>query len=732
MINSILMKFREIIIFLLLLLSFTTLYPEEKKPEILSEHFERSGDFIIYWKDVEVITAEYRIFADYLKYNFKTKMVIAEGRVVMTSEDVSLTGDKLRFNLKEMKGEMYEVHGLMEPSVKFTTKKLEQIDREIQKFQKMNFTSCSQLVPRWEISCKKGKIKKDKYIEMRSAVLKIKKIPVFYFPYLRYPIKDGKSTGFLFPVIGKSEKLGFIAKNTFFWNIKSNLDLSLSLDYLSKIGLGGETEFRYLTGNSNGNIKFYMFKYSDSYKDSLEDDEEISNQDFNLNIKHIQRFSFLKTKITADINYQSNPAFQEAFNKNYGRYHLSRFNSSIFLKSSISNLKLSVIASRNETFYLEQNSSNVITKLPGVTLNLNQQKFLKIPGYFSLESGFESVKRTGIDYEDEIEFESGITSERFSIIPSYTLKLFKLPWLSTSVDLKSKHTIYLKSRDPETDEIINEPLHLKYNSAKVTFKGPSFYRIFENSSSKIKHLVEPEINISYSTKVADEDRNRLIPVDLFDYPSYSYVNFTLNSRVFIKSKTSNKSPREIFTYTIGQKYYFDPEEANRYRTITVDDKNIYPEFSEFTNKLRFRPSKFLSTDISFVYNHYLKEFQRVSLNLSYFNPDSSINGTLSYSLYLNPYKAEDFFLNREIVKGDLTIDIPSFPVKFHGIIDYDLTNKEFRYGNIVASYNYQCINFNAELRIITDFATGKVYPETIFGITFGNLGLVKDFFGGNK
>jgi len=215
-INSILMKFRKIIIFLLLLLSFAVLYPEEKRPEILSEHFERSGDFIIYWKDVEVITDEYRIFADYLKYNIKTKIVNDEGRVVMTSEDVSLTGDKLIFNLKEMKGKMYEVHGLMEPSVKFTVKKLEQVNREIQKFQKMNFTSCSQLVPRWEISCRKGKIKKDKYIEMKSAVLKIKKIPVFYFPYLRYPIKDGKSTGFLFPVIGKSEKLGFIAKNTFF------------------------------------------------------------------------------------------------------------------------------------------------------------------------------------------------------------------------------------------------------------------------------------------------------------------------------------------------------------------------------------------------------------------------------------------------------------------------------------------------------------------------------------
>ncbi|MEN8153039.1 MAG: hypothetical protein ABFR75_03380 [Acidobacteriota bacterium] len=726
------MKLRKTVIFLLILLGSIYIFPEEKKPEILSVHFERSGDFIIYWKDVEVITEEYRIFADYLKYNITTKDVIAEGRVVMTSEDVSLTGDKLKFNIKEMKGEMYDVHGLMEPSVKFTVTKLEQVNREIQKFNKMTFTSCSQLVPRWEISSNKGKIRKDKYIEMRNAVLKIKKIPVFYFPYLRYPVKDGKSTGFLFPVLGKSEKLGYIAKNSFFLNIKPNLDLTLSIDYLSRIGVGGETEFRYMTKNSSGNIKFYMFKYSEDYKDSQEDDENISDQDFNLNLKHMQSFSFMNTKITADINYQSNPAFQEAFNKNYGRSYLSRFNSSFFVRSSVSNLKLSVMASRNETYYLEKNSSNVITKLPKFVVNLNQQKLGKFPGYFSLSSGFERINRSGVDYEEEIEFQSGVTSERFSFIPSYTLKLFNLPWLSTSVDLKSKHSYYLKSRDPETKEIVNEPLHLQYNSAKITFKGPSFYKIYENSKNKIKHLLEPEINVSYSTRVSDDERARLIPMDLFDYPSYSYVNFTLNSRIFLKSKNSNSSPREIFTYTIGQKYFFDPEEANRYRTISVDNQNIYPEFSELSNKFRLRPSRFFSTDISFVYNHYLKKFQRVSLNMNYLNPDSVLNGTLSYSLYLNPYRDEDFFLNREMIRGDLTMDIPSFPVKFHGTIDYDLTRNVFRYGNITASYNYQCINFNAEVRLITNFFTDEMYAETIFGITFGNLGLVKDFFSGNK
>jgi len=698
-------------------------------PEIYSKNFEATKDTIIYWGDVEVITDDYKIFADYLIYYRDKSLVEAEGRVVMTSSDVSVSGDKLTFNLKEMKGEMYEVSGMMEPSVKFRVDKLIQTDRVTQKFENMHFTSCSQLVPRWEIVCKRGKIKKDKYIEMKHAILKIKKIPILYFPYLRYPARNGKVTGFLFPLLGKSDKLGYFMKNSFFWNIKSNYDVTFSMDYIEKVGFGFGADLRYLFKNSSGDIDIYTFKYSEDYKENYTSENALSDYDYNIKAKHIQRMDFLRTSIKADINYQSNPEFQNVFNKNYGRFRLSRFSSSIFINSYISNLKLSVILSRNETFYLQKLSSNVITKLPGINLNLNQQKLGKIPGYFSVSAGYESIERSGVNYEEEINYTTGIKSRRFSLIPSYTLNIFKLPWLSTSVDLKSKNSYYLQSRDPETNDVVDDPLHLQYNSVKINLKGPSFYRIFKGKKNKIKHLIEPEINLSYSTKISEEDRNRLIPVDIFDFPSFSYINFTLNSRIFVKGKGSKKSPREVFTYTLSQKYYFDPFEANRFRQIEVDGEKIYPEFSELTNTLRFRPSEELSLDLSLIYNHYLKEFQRVNMSLSFLNKAGTVNGRFSYSKYINPYQSVSYFLNREMLRGDLKINIPGFPIKIDSGIDYDITEKNFRYGTLILSYDYQCIKFNAEFKVYTSI-DGNIYPYYTVGISFGNLGMVKDFFGG--
>lgn len=702
-----------------------------KSPVIYSKNFEATKDAVIYWGNVEVVTNDYRIFADYLVYHEKISSVEAEGRVVMISKDASISGDRLKLNIKEMKGEMYEVSGMMEPSIKFTVDKLSQSDSLTQRFKNMHFTSCAQLVPRWEIVSKRGKIKKDKYIEMKNATLKIKKIPVLYFPYLRYPARNGKVTGFLFPLFGKTEKFGFILKNSFFWNIKSNFDVTFSLDYIQKIGLGFGTDIRYLFRKSSGEFDVYGFKYSNDYKNSQSDNSNISDLDYNIKAKHIQRINFLNTKITSDINYQSNPGFQNIFDKNFGRFYMSRFSSSLYLNSNISNLKLSVILSRNETFYLEKQSSNVITKLPGVTLNLSQQKLWKIPGYFSFLAGFESISRKGINYEEEIEFTTGVKSRRFSLLPSYTLNLFKLSWLSTTVDLSSKNSIYLQSIDPETNKVVNKTLHLQYNRAKLTMKGPTFYRIYKNKKYKIKHLIEPELNISYSSKIADEERNRLIPVDIFDFPSFSFVNLTLNSRILVKSSGTDLPAREIFTYTLGQKYYFDPFLANRFRSIEVNGEKIYPEFSELTNSLRFRPSKTFFLDLSLTYNHYLKEFQRVNMSLSYLNKSGTVSGRLSYSKYINPYKSSDYFLNREIIRSDLKINIPGFPIKIDSGIDYDKTEKKFRYGSLIFSYDYQCIKFNAEFKVYTSI-DGNIYPYYTFGISFGNLGMVKDFFGGNR
>ncbi len=687
--------------------------------------------------NVEISWEEYRIYADYIEYDPNTKDVVAQGRVTMCSNDTVLSGERLNFNLKTRSGVIYDTYGQVPPTVRYKTDKLSQVDNETLKFNKIDFTTCSQCVPRWKITCSKGKIKKEKYIEMSNIVLKIKKVPIFYLPYMRYPLNpDGKATGFLFPRLGRSDLRGFFIMNSFFWDIKPNLDLTLGVDYFSKAGIGTSQELRYLFNNVSGNIKFYYFKYKNGVilpKGTTPTSNTFytyNNSDYYLTADHKQSLSFLNTKIIAKVDKQSDANFLRLFSSNFDSILRRTSGSSISISSSLKNMKFSASASQNDTYYTFSNESRTLRYLPVVTFNLNQQKIWKLPGYLSLDLSYASIKRQGKSYEaDDVIYTTDIQTNRLNINPSYRLRLIDVPWLNTLLSFSAKNSFYPKSIDPETDEIVNKPLHLSYQTVVLDFKGPVFSKIFEFKNSKLKHLINPGITIQYVTKVNPEKRAQLIPVDNFDNPDYSYVGFYFTTRLLGKTSTQ-KSPTELLSYTISQDYYFDPKEANRNRQVN----GVYPSFSELRNTLRLRLFKYFSVDATVNFNHYattaptfLDRFSRLNLSIAYTNKKSPIYGSFNYSRYINMYNTEKDYFNRDTIGGSLNVDVPGFPLKLDSKVYYDLTDKVFRNASFKISFDYQCIYFNTELKLYK--YQNRIETQFDIGITLGNLGMVKDFLG---
>jgi LPS-assembly protein len=709
-----------------LLVGFTPLAAQAVLPfKIQAENQEITEERIVASGNIEISWKEYRIYADYMEYNPKTREITARGRVTMSSNETVLSGEKLQFNLKDRTGVMYEVYGQNPPTVRYRTNQLNQVDNDTLTFKKIEFTSCSQCVPRWKITCTKGKIKKEKYIEMSNAVLKFKKIPVFYIPYIRYPLeKDGRATGFLFPNIGTSNWRGFFVQNAFFWAIRSNLDLTLYMDYYARAGIGMAQELRYLFKNMAGNAKFYFFKYK---KDNIL--ETTNTSDYYLKATHNQRVNLLNSRIIVDIDRQSNANFLRLFSNDFYSVLSRRSISSISLNSSLGNMNFSINAAQHDTYYTTEDKSWTLRYLPRITYNWNQQKIWKIPGYFSLGLSYSRVTREGKSIEEgETIYFTDITTKRLNIEPSYSVNLLQAPWLGARLVLSSKHSLYPRSLDPATNQEIDKGLHLQYQTIQLNLSGPTFFKIFESQKSKLKHLVIPGITVRYVTKIDPEDRARLIPVDNFDYPSYSYVGFSLTTRLLKKGK-KDQSAREIFSYIISQDYYFDPEAAHRGRTVN----DIFPEFSELRNTIRFRPFQHLSLDASLLYNYnvaaekFLDHFTQLRLNLAYTNRKSFLYGSFYYSRFINQYAQKGYIFNRDIIGGNLTLDAPRFPIKLYANVNYDITVKEFRNASFKFSYDYQCITFHSELQLFK--YSGRIESQFTMGFSLGNLGTVKDFLG---
>lgn len=80
----------------------------------------------------------------------------------------------------------------------------------------------------------------------KNVKLKVGGIPIFYLPYISFPVGDQRRTGFLFPSIGSSDDGGLDVSVPYYWNLAPNYDATLTPRFISGRGSMLEFETRYL------------------------------------------------------------------------------------------------------------------------------------------------------------------------------------------------------------------------------------------------------------------------------------------------------------------------------------------------------------------------------------------------------------------------------------------------------------------------------------------------------
>jgi LPS-assembly protein len=102
----------------------------------------------------------------------------------------------------------------------------------------------------------------------RHAHLRLGGVPVFYSPYLNFPLDDRRQSGFLLPSIGSSDTTGFDITQPYYLNLAPNMDATLYPRYMSQRGLMLGGELRYLTGQDRGAISAEIIPHdSDAQED---------------------------------------------------------------------------------------------------------------------------------------------------------------------------------------------------------------------------------------------------------------------------------------------------------------------------------------------------------------------------------------------------------------------------------------------------------------------------------
>jgi LPS-assembly protein len=237
--------------------------------QVSSTHYRWSGA-------VEIAHASGVTFhADEADLHTDTHVLTARGNVVIANADGRISAERIEFNTQTQTGTFYDASGIIslgpnaervqfgnqDPDVYFYGETVEKIGEKKFRITRGGFTTCVQPTPRWELTAGTLVLNLKDYAMLQNTVLRVKGVPVFYFPFTYYPLDENqRNTGFLLPSYGASRLRGQAISNAFFWAINRSHDATLFHDWFTRTGQGYGTEYRYVTNpQSSGNFRIYRF-----------------------------------------------------------------------------------------------------------------------------------------------------------------------------------------------------------------------------------------------------------------------------------------------------------------------------------------------------------------------------------------------------------------------------------------------------------------------------------------
>lgn len=494
---------------------------------------------------VDVQARDAVVQADTVVYRIKEKTVEATGNVVLSFPGAVLAGSRLIYRIEEGTGLIEDVVGyLEEDGAILRARKVERIGPERIRVERATFTSCTQPTPYWSFRIRRGIFHLGHYAYLRGVSFNTFKAPVFYSPYLVWPIKDKRAAGLLFPHFATSDKLGKTLSVPFYWPITDNAEATLLLDGHTKVGpaLGiGVDWLPTWRGRASG------FAY-------IVNDQVREKTRYRLDWRHRQWLPLdfqLKARIETISDFDYLTDYETDLTRSTSPQTLSR----IDLTRHWSWYSLSLRAQRQKQYFTNQISyrsvlteEGVNTQLPEIELRGRSQRLGKMPVFLSFESSLTQFQRQVLQPPDD---RAWVTSEedlvtaanerwrRFDLAPKFTAPLLKSPWADLSLDAGWRGTWYSGAPDPENPERIQKrSVSRTLWSAGISFTGPRFQRVFDTSnwdfSPKLKHVVEPFVRYDWRPESATRTQD-IVVIDQVDVvPSrLSDVTYGLRQRFFV-------------------------------------------------------------------------------------------------------------------------------------------------------------------------------------------------------
>ena len=208
-----------------------------------------NGSVAILKGDVSISQGYRQITSDHALVDQVNRQISLSGNVRLREPNILLAGEHALLNLDSQEIKLKNVdYVLHAASVRGSADLLRRQTDGLIIIEDATYTSCEPGLNTWQL--KTNEIKLDQtsgFATIKNARLDVAGLPIFYFPYGKFPISDRRSSGLLFPSISNDDNNGIDFSLPIYLNLAANYDATFTPRYLQHRGTALEAKFRHLS-----------------------------------------------------------------------------------------------------------------------------------------------------------------------------------------------------------------------------------------------------------------------------------------------------------------------------------------------------------------------------------------------------------------------------------------------------------------------------------------------------
>ncbi len=237
-----------------------TAAPKNQPAEVYARELHSMEDGVSeFTGNVELRHEGKSLMTERLRYDKNTDQVDATGNVLFKdTAGLSYLTQEVHLNLESRIGHTGSGQFKLEDgSARGDAERTDFQGPDHTRFTRVRYTTCAPGQDDWYLKIKDLRLDTENDIGTAyQASIHFQGVPLFYLPYLSFPISDKRKSGFLIPRVGYASNRGGDISVPYYFNLAPHYDDTLTPELMTRRGLQLQNEFRYIARDSGGKLDF--------------------------------------------------------------------------------------------------------------------------------------------------------------------------------------------------------------------------------------------------------------------------------------------------------------------------------------------------------------------------------------------------------------------------------------------------------------------------------------------